>query len=52
MEKQRLCRRIRDRLRKEFGAMYRAAENAYAALDFTGLGYITEEAFLDSVIVR
>lgn len=32
--------------------MYRAAENAYPALDFTGIGYITEEAFLNSVIVR
>jgi len=32
--------------------MYNSAENAYAALDFTGLGYITEKSFLDCYLVR
>jgi len=31
--------------------MYRSAEVAYADLDFSGLGYISEKAFLDSKIV-
>jgi len=32
--------------------MYRSAEIAYAALDFSGLGYISEESFMDSIVVR
>lgn len=32
--------------------MYKSAENAYAALDFTGVGYITEESFLNCFIVK
>ena len=32
--------------------MFRSAEVAYAALDFTGLGYITDKAFLNSIIVK
>jgi hypothetical protein len=32
--------------------MYKSAENAYAAMDFTGLGYISEQVFLDSYLVR
>ena len=32
--------------------MYRSAEQAYASFDFTGLGYITEEAFLNSMIIK
>lgn len=32
--------------------MYRSAENAYASFDFSGLGYITEEAFLDSQFIK
>lgn len=51
MQKQFLCRQIRDRLRKEFWAMYRSAESAYASMDFEGTGYITERAFLDSIVV-
>lgn len=31
--------------------MYSSAENAYAALDFSGLGHITEESFLKSHVV-
>lgn len=51
MQKQYLCRQIRDRLRKEFCAMFRNAEQAYAALDYTGTGHISEEAFLKSQVV-
>lgn len=32
--------------------MYASAENAYAALDFTGLGHITEDAFLKCHVVK
>jgi hypothetical protein len=45
-------RRIRDKLRKEMWYMYRSAENAFAELDFTGLGYVTEKAFLESYLVK
>ena len=32
--------------------MYGMAEKAFHALDFTGLGYITKESFLSSVVVK
>ena len=32
--------------------MYRSAEKAYGDIDFSGLGYISETAFLDSKIVK
>lgn len=32
--------------------MYRAAEVAYSAMDFTGLGFISEKAFLDNACVK
>jgi hypothetical protein len=32
--------------------MYRTAEKAYGDIDFSGLGYISERAFLDSKIVK
>lgn len=32
--------------------MYRGADQAYGDLDFTGLGYITEKAFLESKFVK
>jgi hypothetical protein len=32
--------------------MYRNAEVAFGALDFSGTGYITEQAFLDSMVVK
>lgn len=32
--------------------MYRSAEVAFGALDFEGLGYITEKHFLESIVVR
>ena len=32
--------------------MYRSAENAFAELDFSGLGYVTEKSFLTSNLVK
>lgn len=32
--------------------MYRAPEKAYAAMDFTGRGYITDDDFLNSMILN
>ena len=32
--------------------MYQFTGNAFADLDFTGLGYITKEAFLDNPVVK
>lgn len=52
MEKTNLCRRIRDRLRFEFQQMYRCSENAYAAMDRVGDGYVTKEAFMNSAVVK
>ena len=51
MEKLNLVREIKDALKREFVKMYRSAEDAYSALDFTGAGSITEEAFMKSVVV-
>lgn len=47
-----LIREIRDKIRKELRYMFRSAEMAYASFDFTGLGYITEEAFLTHKFVK
>ena len=47
-----LCRQIRDKLRKELAYLYRNSDIAFGEMDFSGLGYITEEAFLDSVVVK
>jgi len=32
--------------------MYANSEIAFSGLDFSGLGYVTKEAFLDSIIVK
>jgi len=39
-------------LRKELWYMYRSADLAYASFDFSGLGYISEQAFLDHKIIK
>jgi len=39
-------------MRKEIRNIYRGPEKAYAALDFSGIGYITQEVFLDSMICK
>lgn len=36
-------------MRKVFRNLYRAADKAYSSMDFTGIGYITEEDFLNSM---
>jgi hypothetical protein len=38
-------------LRKEMRNIYRAPERAYASMDFTGKGEISEEDFLSSLII-
>ena len=47
-----LCRAIRDKLRHEIKMMYGSSDHAFGALDFTGVGYVTEEAFLNSIFVK
>jgi hypothetical protein len=42
---------MRDRLRREFLVMYRCAEDAYAALDFSGKGFVDEKSFFDNMVV-
>ena len=32
--------------------MFRCAESAYASFDFTGLGYVTEDAFLEHKLIQ
>jgi len=32
--------------------MYRGPEKAYSSMDFSGRGYITEEDFLNSVVIK
>jgi hypothetical protein len=39
-------------LRKEIRNLYRGPDKAYAALDFTGVGYVTEQDFLNSLIIK
>ena len=39
-------------LRKEIRNLYRGADKAYNALDFSGIGYITERDFLTSLICK
>jgi hypothetical protein len=39
-------------LRKELRNLYQGAEKAYAAMDFTGKGFINEEAFLESFVMK
>jgi hypothetical protein len=35
-------------MRKEIRNLYRGPDRAYAALDFTGVGHVTEKDFLES----
>jgi Ca2+-binding EF-hand superfamily protein len=52
MKQTQIVRKIRDILRKEFQRMYQSSENAYSALDFSGIGYITRESFFNNFIVK
>ena len=44
--------RIKLRLNEEIKKTYRGPDQAYAALDFEGKGFITKDMFLDSLIVK
>lgn len=46
-----ICRAIRDRLRHEIQKMYSSCDNAFGAIDFSGQGIVTEDAFLSSIPV-
>lgn len=50
--KQHFIAEVMARLRREIRNLYRGPDKAYAALDFTGIGHISESAFLDSAIGR
>lgn len=39
-------------IRKELRNIYRAPEKAYSSMDFTGLGFITENDFLNSLALQ
>lgn len=39
-------------MRREIRNLYRGADRAYAAMDFTGVGEITEKDFLSSMICK
>ena len=39
-------------MRKEIRNLYRGADRAYNALDFSGVGHITERDFLTSMICK
>ena len=39
-------------MRREIRNLYRGADRAYAAMDFTGIGEITEKDFLSSMICK
>lgn len=47
--KNHFTRAIRVELRKIFRNLYRAADKAYSSMDFTGVGYIVKEDFLNSM---
>jgi len=38
-------------LRKELRNIYRGPDKAYSAMDFSGVGFITEEDFMQSIVV-
>ena len=39
-------------LRKELRNIFRGPDKAYASMDFTGKGYITEDDFLNSFVIN
>ena len=46
------AKRIKTQLRKAFKDMFRGPEYAYAALDFTGRGFIFKEDILNSKVMQ
>ena len=47
-----MFRLIRDTLRRELHKMYKCAEQAFAAMDFSGKGFVTHSDFFESIIVK
>jgi len=43
---------VRTLLRKTIRALYLGAEKAFGAIDHTGLGYVTQDAFLQSYVAQ
>jgi hypothetical protein len=39
-------------LRKELRNLYRGPDKAYSSMDFTGIGQITEQDFMNSMVVK
>jgi hypothetical protein len=39
-------------LRKELRNIFRGPDKAYSSMDFTGRGYITEEDFISSLVMK
>ena len=50
--KHHLAKAVRNTLRREIKNTYRGPDKAYASLDFSGKGYITEKDFLGSLIMK
>jgi hypothetical protein len=46
------CNKVRGALRKELRNIFRGPDKAYASMDFTGRGYITEEDFIGSLVMK
>lgn len=45
------CNKVKASLRKELRNVYRGPEKAYSSMDFTGRGYITEEDFINNLVL-
>jgi len=52
MCKQHFCQQVKTILKKELRNIFRAPERAYASMDFYGRGYITEEDFLNCIVMQ
>ena len=44
--------KVKSNFRKQMAATFRIAEIAYNSMDFTGIGYITEEDLLNSKVIK
>jgi len=43
---------VKNSLRKELRNLYRGADKAYSSMDFSGIGFITETDFLNSMVIK
>jgi hypothetical protein len=46
------CKLIRIILAKELRKLYKSPQDAYGSIDFTGKGFITEQDFLQSLVIQ